>query len=401
MKVKIEKLDYEGRGLTHLDGKVVFVKKALPGELVDIEVEKEEKRFSIAKVNSYERKSPERIPSFCPYSKKCGGCTFDIVPYETSLKFKKDILKDLFLKHNIPIEEFDLVPSRPVLGYRNKVSFHVLNGEYGYYEEETHDFVSIQRCALLHPAITSLMDDFENFKFLKGILTIRVNAKEEMILHIDSEDEPKIKESLLTKHKIVGICWNKKLIYGNSSLTEVRDNIEYLIPITSFFQVNPYISEAIAKDLFSFLKQEDTIFDLYCGVGFFSLRLSKYASQVIGIESNLKAVLAAEANARRNNIQNVSFHVGKVEEVLDKIPISSKKVIVDPPRSGLHKKVIETFLKGKVDTIYYISCNPITFVRDLKLLSETYKITFFRAYDMFSYTKHVECFCVLNRQKIL
>ena len=109
-------------------------------------------------------------------------------------------------------------------------------------------------------------------------------------------------------------------------------------------------------------------------------------------------MISAKENAIRNNIQNVSFHVGKVEEVLEKIPIATKKVIVDPPRSGLHKKVIETFLKEGIETIYYISCNPMTLVRDLNLLKETYKITFFRAYDMFSYTKHVECVCVMSRR---
>ena len=109
-------------------------------------------------------------------------------------------------------------------------------------------------------------------------------------------------------------------------------------------------------------------------------------------------MIAAEKNALKNNINNVSFHVGKVEDILEKIPISSKKVVVDPPRSGLHKKVINTFLKEEIETIYYISCNPITLVRDLNLLKEKYKITFFRAYDMFSYTKHVECVCVMTRR---
>lgn len=398
MEVKIEKLDYEGRGLAHINGKVIFVKKALPEEIVDIKIEKDQKKHSVAAVNEFIIKRNDRVLSFCPYSKKCGGCTFDIVSYENSLKWKKEILKDLFSKNNILINEFEIVPSRPVLGYRNKVNLHVKNSQVGYYEEETHHFIPIQTCALLNPAIDDLIKDFDLYSFKDGDLTIRTNEQQELILHIESEKEPKIKESLIEKYKIVGICWNKKVVYGKKSLTEKRDSIEYQIPITSFFQINPYISEIIASDVFSFLKKEDTIFDLYSGVGFFSLRLSQYASKVIGIEADLQAVIAAEKNALKNNINNVSFHVGKVEDILEKIPISSKKVVVDPPRSGLHKKVINTFLKEEIETIYYISCNPITLVRDLNLLKEKYKITFFRAYDMFSYTKHVECVCVMTRR---
>ena len=121
-------------------------------------------------------------------------------------------------------------------------------------------------------------------------------------------------------------------------------------------------------DVKSFFQIEDTVFDLYCGVGFFSIPLALSVKSVIGIELNQKAVLGAIENARLNNLSNVSFHVGKVEEVLKKIPLSSKKVLVDPPRSGLHQSVVFFFLEHSIEQIVYISCNPMTLVRDLKLL---------------------------------
>lgn len=397
MEVKVEKFDYEGRGLTHVDKEVFFLPRALPGERVEISVLKSKRNFKVGKVLKILDKSDARVLSFCPYANSCGGCTFDIVSYENSLKFKKEILKDLFLKNKILLPSFSIEPSRPVLEYRNKVSLHVCDGKFGYYEEKSHIFVPILKCALLSQFITRLLDDFSLFFFSNGSLMIRVNDKGECILGIDSKDEVKINKTLLEKHLIKGIFLNGKLVYGNSYFIENRNNIFYKVPFDAFFQVNPYISQKILMDVKSFFQKEDTVFDLYCGVGFFSIPLALSLKSVIGIELNQKAVLGAIENARLNNLSNVSFHVGKVEEVLKKIPLSSKKVLVDPPRSGLHQSVVSYFLEHSIEQIVYISCNPITLVRDLKLLLSNYCITFFKVYDMFSFTKHVECVCVLNR----
>ena len=160
MKVRIEKFDYEGRGLCHSDGKVTFVPKALKGEVVDISLEKSEKYYNIAKLKEIIEKSSERIPSFCPYSSLCGGCAFSHLSYENSLKYKKEIISDLLKQNNISFSSLEIEPSRPVLGYRNKVSLKVQEGEFGYYEEQSHRFIPIKNCYLLSPFIESLLKDF-------------------------------------------------------------------------------------------------------------------------------------------------------------------------------------------------------------------------------------------------
>lgn len=398
MVSKIEKLDYEGRGLTHINGKVFFVPRALPEEELHISVIKEEKHYSVAKIDSFIKKSEKRIPSYCPYAKECGGCTFDFVSYQNSLQYKKEILLDLFKKNELEFSHFEITPSRPVLEYRNKVKLHVYQNQFGYYKENSHEFVPIKKCALLNPNITALLNDFSLFSFSQGSLMIRVNAKEEILISIETEEELKIREILIEKHKIEGIIYNGKCVYGKSYLLEERGGIEYQVPASAFFQINPYISECIVKDLILFLKPNSILLDLYCGVGFFSFRFSPYVKKVIGIELNLEAILAAKENAMRNKILNTSFHVGKVEDILEKIPDHPDQVIVDPPRSGLHKNVIQTFLNQKIQNIIYISCNPVTLARDLNLLKKEYKIVLLKGYDMFSFTKHVECVCVLNRR---
>jgi len=398
MKANIEKLDYEGRGITHVDGKVWFISHALPNEEVDVSLKSDAKRFAIAEVNTIYKQSEKRMISFCPYSKKCGGCTYDIVRYEDSLNFKKEIIEDLFFKNGINLPEFLIVPSRPVLGYRNKVSLHVKDGLFGYFEEESHQFVPIKACYLINPVIQNLLDDFSIFSFQEGSISIRVNEQEELLINIKTEEELKIKESLVKKHKIVGILWNDLLVYGSSSFLIKQNNLDYQVHALSFFQVNPYVSEKIVQTVLSFFDSSDNVMDLYCGAGFFTLPLALKVDSVVGIEVSKESIMNALTNARLNHITNASFHVGKVEDVLPLLKNDIKNVIVDPPRSGLKKSVISCLIQNRIDKIVYISCNPITLVRDLKLLLNDYEITFFRCYDMFSYTKHVECVCLLKRR---
>jgi len=399
MKVEIEKLDYEGRGLTHRNGKVMFVPRALPKEKIEIELEKEEKNYDLAKVTKILEKNEKRIPSYCPYASHCGGCTFDFLPYEETLRYKKEIIKDLFQKNNISVTEFEIVPSRPVLGYRNKISLKVENGKIGYYEEKSHRLIEIKECLLVNEAILGVLKDFPLFKFQNGTLTIRSNEEKECLIIIETKEKLKIKEDLINRHKIKGIIWNKKIVYKDDYLKVTKENTTYKISYEAFYQVNPYISEKIVEEIKPQFKKEDTFFDLYCGVGFFGLRFAKNVKKVIGIESNKEAVLSAVENAKLNQLENVSFHIGKVEDILKKIPIDSKKVLVDPPRSGLKKSVISCFKENKIEKIIYISCNPITLVRDLKLLLEEYTIIDFKCFDMFPYTKHLETMTILKRKE--
>lgn len=398
MTMKIESYDYSGRGITHLNNKVYFITKGLQDEEIEWEVVKEDKHCGYAYPKKILNESSIRVPSFCPYGLSCTGCTLDIVKYEDSLKIKEMGINDLLNKNNIDIN-FPIVTNKDYLGYRNKLSLHVKGGEFGFLREYTHDFVPIKNCLIANPCIQNVLKDFRMYSFLEGNLTIRCNNNNEILLIIETEEELNVSSKLMGDHKIVGIVLNNKCIYGEPFLYEMRDNLVYKISYDAFFQVNPYMSEQIAKEVMSFINKDDVILDLYCGSGFFTFKMAKYAKEVVGVEINQNAVLDGIKMAKVNKLNNVSFHLGKVENIISHIPQCFTKVLVDPPRSGLDKKTIDFLLDGNYQTIIYVSCNPLTLVRDIKRLSEKYDIGFLKGYDMFSFTKHVECLCVLNSRQ--
>ena len=399
VKFKTQKLDYDGRGLSYDNKKVVFIRGALQEEEVEAKLIHSSKHFDEYQLTNIIQPNPKRRASFCPYSASCGGFTFDIVSYEDSLNFKKEILQDLVNQNKLDIEDISIVPSPKELGYRNKVSLKIEQGQVGYYEEKTHTFLPIQNCLLARKEIQEFLKDFSMLHIENGSITIRVNTNGELLLLIESPTEPKIEEKLVETHKIAGIIYNGKCVYNSPYFFERLGHILYKVDGTSFFQVNTDISEKIKTDITSYFNRNDIVYDFYCGVGYFSLHLAHKTKQVIGIEANQKAILNAIYNASLNQIENTSFHAGKVEDLIDKIPVKANKAIVDPPRSGLHKKVRDVFLSHDFDTIIYISCNPKTLVRDLKELTKKYKIDKLTAYDMFPYTKHIECVCILKNRK--
>ena len=341
MQVKIEKQDYEGRGVTHIDGKVVFVSRMLPEEVGEIHIEKEEKNYSIGKLDTLLEKSDMRIPSFCPYAIVCGGCVYDFVSSASSLLLKKEMIKDLIRQKEIPIEDF---------------------------------------------------------AFLKGTFTVRVSEKGEILLSIETKEQLKIKENFVKKLPIKGILLNHKCVYGESYFLEEQEDIKYLVHADAFFQVNPYIARKMKEEVLKEVHKEDIVFDLYCGCGFFTFPIAKVARKVYGVEVSPASILNAEKMKNENHGENIYFHVGKVEKVLPNIHENCSLVLVDPPRSGLDKTVIEFLLQKKIPRIIYISCNPKTLARDLQKLTIQYQIRSFQCFDMFPFTKHVECLCVLNRQ---
>lgn len=397
MKTIVEKLNYDGKGITRNKGVVTFISKVLPDEEIEYKILKEDKRYNIGKCLKIISKSPRRIESLCPYFNDCGGCIFQNVSYNDSLMYKKDIFMDLLKRNNIAIKDLDIIGSSKPLGYRNKITLKVENGSFGYYEEESHTLVNINKCLLAKDNINTLLEDLKEFNVLNGNITIRSNYNDELLIIIESITEPIPKEEVIHKHKIIGIIWNDKCLYGAPFFLERTDNLIYKVHYNAFFQVNNDISYKIGEYIKPYFNKDDIVYDLYCGVGYFSLKLARLVNKVYGIEINPKAIIDAKYNADLNNLNNLSFHVGKVEDVIDKINGHANKVIVDPPRAGLNKNVIKTFLQEDYDTIIYISCNKLTLVRDLKLLKEKYIIDSIRLFDMFCYTSSVECVCVLRK----
>lgn len=397
MQVKIEKYDDLGRGIAYLNGKVLFVPKTVPGDIVEIAVINDKKNFSECQVLKYIKYSPERINSSCPYFDSCGGCDFLNVKYENSLNYKVNKVKEIFNKNGISINP-KVVLSSQNLFYRNKITLKVQNGKLGYFKNNSHDLVEIDKCIIASNAINSMIPYIKNFNILNGNVTIRSNQNEEILLVIESYDNLNININEIKKNiKLVGIVINNRLFYGVDFLNENINDLNYRISYDSFFQINPRVAQILFNTIDENIDVNDNVLDIYCGVGTLSLSAAKKAKQVVGIEIVKNAILNAKFNAKINNIQNTEFILGDASNIKFSKYNNFNKVIVDPPRSGLTNSVISTILKINPEEIIYVSCDPQTLVRDIKILSANYVIKDSFVLDMFCYSYHVETIVILNK----
>lgn len=397
MQVKIEKYDDLGRGIAYLNGKVLFVPKTVPGDIVEIAVINDKKNFSECQVLKYIEYSPERINSSCPYFDSCGGCDFLNVKYENSLNYKVNKVKEIFNKNGISINP-KVVFSSQNLFYRNKITLKVQNGKLGYFKNNSHDLVEIDKCIIASNAINSMIPYIKKFNILNGNVTIRSNQNEEILLVIESYDNLNININEIKKNiKLVGIVINNRLFYGVDFLNENINDLNYRISYDSFFQINPRVAQILFNTIDENIDVNDNVLDIYCGVGTLSLSAAKKAKQVVGIEIVKNAILNAKFNAKINNIQNTEFILGDASNIKFSKYNNFNKVIVDPPRSGLTNSVISTILKINPEEIIYVSCDPQTLVRDIKILSANYVIKDSFVLDMFCYSYHVETIVILNK----
>ena len=397
MQVKIEKYDDLGRGIAYLNGKVLFVPKTVPGDIVEIAVINDKKNFSECQVLKYIEYSPERINSSCPYFDSCGGCDFLNVKYENSLNYKVNKVKEIFNKNGISINP-KVVLSSQNLFYRNKITLKVQNGKLGYFKNNSHDLVEIDKCIIASNAINSMIPYIKKFNILNGNVAIRSNQNEEILLVIESYDNLNININEIKKNiKLVGIVINNRLFYGVDFLNENINDLNYRISYDSFFQINPRVAQILFNTIDENIDVNDNVLDIYCGVGTLSLSAAKKAKQVVGIEIVKNAIFSAKFNAKINNIQNTEFILGDASNIKFSKYNNFNKVIVDPPRSGLTNSVISTILKINPKEIIYVSCDPQTLVRDIKILSANYVIKDSFVLDMFCYSYHVETIVILNK----
>lgn len=396
--MKIEKLDYYGRGISRSSGKVYFIENALKDEDVSITLLKEKKKYCEAKSKSISNISKDRTEAKCKYYNVCGGCQIMHIKEEKQEEFKKEKVEEIlkkFLKYNKDVN--DIVFSKN-FNYRNKVVLHVKDNKLGFYKNKTNELIEIDKCLLLNPVINDLISYLKNYIELKDIekITIKVgNKTNEVMLIIDG--------SIAKYQKLLEIVdvliINEKVMTTKDYITSYIGNKKYIIKRNSFFQVNYDISTRMYDKVKDVIVKEKSknVLDLYCGTGTIGIYISDVVSKITGIEVVSDAIEAANINKKINNVENIEFILGKVEDKLDFISNNNiDTVIVDPPRSGLHKKVIPILEKISPKTIIYVSCDPITMARDIKLLSNNYELVEVTPYDMFPNTYHVECVCVLK-----
>ena len=398
--MKIEKLDYYGRGISRSSGKVYFIENALKDEDVSITLLKEKKKYCEAKLKEISNISKDRTEAKCKYYNFCGGCQLMHIKEEKQESFKKEKVEEIlkkFLKYNKDVN--DIVFSKN-FNYRNKVVLHVKDNKLGFYKNKTNELIEIDKCLLLNPVINDLISYLKNHVELKYIekITIKVgNKTNEVMLIIDG--------SITYYQKLLEIVdvliINEKVMTTKDYITSYIGNKKYIIKRNSFFQVNYDISTRMYNKVKDVIVKEKSknVLDLYCGTGTIGIYISDVVSKITGIEVVSDAIEAANINKKINNVENIEFILGKVEDKLDFISNNNiDTVIVDPPRSGLHKKVIPILERISPKTIIYVSCDPITMARDIKLLSNNYELVEVTPYDMFPNTYHCESIVVLERK---
>jgi len=392
MQVHIDRMDHFGNGIGNINGKIIFVKGALTGETVDVTITKDKKSFMEGTINTIIYKSSKRVEPFCNYFGVCGGCSLCHLNYENTLEYKKDRVKNILSKFDIP--KINVIRNENDLYYRNKIELKIVDGKLGFYEKNTHNLIEIKECKVTKKSINKSFEFVKNMTLENANVTIRANYNDEVLIIIDSKEKPVILNP--EDYKIVGIVLNDKCIYGQDNFMEKINNLFFTVSYNSFFQVNNYIN----SELFNLIKENivgKTILDLYSGVGTLSIVASKVVDKVYSIEVIPNAVKNALINAKINKCDNINFILGKVEDKIGFINDKIDTIIVDPARAGLDKKTIEVINNICPQRIIYVSCDTQSLANNLVDLAN-YEIKKFYILDMFSYTYHIECFCILNRK---
>ena len=396
-QVTINKVDNKGRGIGYTSGKIVFVKNALPGEIVTLKNIKEHKKYITADIQNIVKKSELRNIPKCPYYESCGGCNLMHLGIDYQEEYKEKKVKEILKKYANIKENVKFIKNNKELYYRNKVTLKVKNGEFGYYNDETHNFISVNNCLLVNNKINEFIKS-NVIKINNGELVIRVNYQDELLINIRSAENVSILNDI-NKYNVVGVVLNDKVIYGTSFFYDYIGDFKFKVSYNSFFQVNNYMASNIFMILKSNLKGKNLL-DLYCGVGTLGLSLKDNFESIYGIEKIENAIIDAKENALINNCHNAHFYAGDTYEVLKDINVSFDTIIVDPPRSGLNEETRDLIIKLRPDKLCYVSCDPLTLARDLNILNEFYDVEKINALDMFPNTYHVECVCILERKEL-
>lgn len=386
-EVIINDEDDIGNGITRIDNFVVFVPYALKDEKIGIRITKVNKRFAIGKIEKIITKSDRRECVKCKSFNECGGCSFLHLSFFEEKKKKINFINKLF---NTNIKE---ILTNNEYNYRNKATFHVKEGKVGYYSESTNDLVEIDNCLLLDDRINEVYSILKNIN-LSGISEVVVRTSKNSVMVIfKGEKEDFNYDELINNIKIDSIYLNNKLLYGSAYIIEELDNIKYSIYPNAFFQVNTENMKIMYDKVKEYAGRGDKLLDLYCGTGTIGIYLKDNFREVTGIEVNKEAILNANINRGLNNLTGINFICGDASIAKNN---NYDVIVVDPPRSGLSKKVIDFLNKSNAKTIVYVSCNPKTLKRDLDLLAK-YSMTKLECINMFNKTKHCEVITSLER----
>jgi len=447
----------EGKAIARVEGKVLFIEGAVPGDIADVSITKNKKDWAEGKAIKIKEFSAERVEPFCIHFGICGGCKWQMLPYNKQLEYKEQEVKEVFRRigklNDVPV--LSILGSEETIYYRNKLEFTFSNKKYlteneftqlgkdvwpggalGYHVPRLYDkVIDIEECWLMNEVNNVIRNSLREFTkennysyydinehkgWLRNII-IRNCTTEQLMVNLvfgyeDKEQREKVCNYLLEKAPSITTLlytinpkWNDSLndlepqiYYGKGYVIEKLGDFNFKISPKSFFQTNTRQAEVlynVIKD-FAGLIGNETVYDLYCGTGSIGIFLSKYTKKIIGVDVIEDAINDAKENAMINDLHHTYFYCGDVIEICSNDFFESHGspdvMILDPPRVGLHNKLVNKLLEIKSPKIVYVSCNVATQARDLQLLNEKYTVEKLQPVDMFPHTHHIECVALLK-----
>jgi 23S rRNA (uracil1939-C5)-methyltransferase len=389
---------YGGYVISRDDG-VVFIKGAIPGEVVEATVREKKRDYSVAEVTEVVEPSESRVEPYCRYFGECGGCQLQFVSYEKQVQMKSSVLLDCLKR--IGEIEIELAPTiyGPDFMYRRRAQFKVSKeGMVGFFRQGTRDVVSISECPLMTDGVNSTLRGIKNME-LSGIKEIHVTHGDNLLALVLGKDfDEELAEKFITGAGFAGVAFSDNSYRGSGHVVLNLYGMQYTVSPWSFFQSNWGLNERVVRLIVEELQSFEgkRILDMYAGAGNFSLSLSPIASEIIAVEENEHSIKDGQRNTSLNKIKKFRFIRGRAESV--KLRGDFDIVILDPPRPGLTRAAMQRVLEMSPEKIVYVSCNPSTFARDLKKLKASYSIDSIRAIDMFPNTYHVESLAFLTRE---
>ena len=455
-KLKLSGVGSLGKGFAKtIDKKIIFTKYGVPGDIVDVNIRKKRSSYLEGDIIKIHKQSKLRVKPKCSHFKLCGGCNWQNMEYDYQLKYKNDqVLQNLMRIGKIQVDKIlPIIKSDKQYYYRNKMEYSFSNSRWitkkeinsqkeiknknalGFHKSGMWSkIIDINKCYLQENISNKIRNYTKDLSLkleisffdlkkqsgdLRNLMIRTSKNKEIMVFFQIFKISDKIKQLfdkiiiqfpeitclqyVINKKKNDTIYDLRPVCYhGKKYITETIGKYHFRISAKSFFQTNSYQIDKLYNIVkrFANLSGSEIVYDLYCGTGSISIYLSSYAKKIIGIEVIVDAVVAAKENAKANNINNTTFLQGDVKEILKKRRLLSQKpdvIIVDPPRNGLDKLVVESIIKSNVTKIIYVSCNSATQARDLNILSEYYNLTKSQAIDMFPQTYHVENVVLLEK----
>lgn len=453
-QLKVEDYAAEGKSLSRVDGKVIFIEGAVPGDVVDVRLSKSKKDWAEGKAIHFQSFSPDRVEPFCEHFGTCGGCKWQMLPYSRQLQYKhNEAIQNLKRLGRITLPE-----AEPILGcdsnvlYRNKLEFTFSNKRYKTWEEMNalsnasvekkadnalgfhvpklfDKIIDIHTCHLMDEPTNLIKNTLRDFAIEKGYefydirnhtgwlrtLVIRVCTNGEVMVNIclgyeDMEEQKVLFDHLLKKVPAISTLLytinakmndsihdlEPKVYYGKGFITEQLEHYTFKIGPKSFFQTNSRQAEKlyqITRD-FAELTGNEVVYDLYCGTGSIGIFVSEKAKKIVGVEVITEAIEDAKENARLNEIKHAAFFAGDVIDICNDAFFEKHGkpdvIITDPPRAGMHEKLVNKLIEIRAPRIVYVSCNTATQARDLQLLNAYYEVTRVQPVDMFPHTHHIE-----------